>query len=54
MVAVLNLVLLIVAAVCFGFAAISPGVDKLKMIAFGLFAWALAVLVPAAVAFGGK
>ena len=43
----LNLILLIVAAVCFGLAAANVAVGRVNLVALGLLAWVLTVLIPA-------
>jgi len=43
-----NFILLLIAAVCFGLAAFSVSVHpKLNLVALGLLAWVLTVLIPA-------
>jgi hypothetical protein len=42
----LELVLLIIAAVCFGMAAFNVAVVRLNLVAAGLLAWVLAELLP--------
>jgi len=42
----LTLVLLIVAAVCFGMAAFGVALNKVNLLALGLLAWVLAELLP--------
>lgn len=44
----LTLILLIVAAVCFALAAFAVVVGKVNLIALGLLAWVLTVLIPKA------
>ena len=43
----LTLILLVVAAVCFGLAAFGVAVGRVNLVALGLLAWVLTVLVPA-------
>lgn len=40
-----SIILLIVAAVCFALAAIGIAVDRLNLVAAGLFAWVLSQLI---------
>jgi hypothetical protein len=42
----LTLILLLVAAVCFGLAAFGVVVGKVNLVALGLLAWVLTLLVP--------
>ena len=41
----LTIVLLLIAAICFGLSAFGVA-DRTELIAFGLFAWVLTVLIP--------
>lgn|GEM_PF-4976029 len=50
----LALVPMVVAAVAFGFAAFAATTNQVKVIAIGLLAWALAILIPAASALRGS
>ena len=43
----LTLILLIIAAVCFGLSAANVTVGRVNLVALGLLAWVLTVLVPA-------
>jgi hypothetical protein len=41
----LDLILLVAAAVCFGLAAFGVSVSRINLVALGLFAWVLSVLL---------
>jgi len=43
----LTIILLIIAAACFGLAAFGAVVGKVNLVALGLLAWVLTVLIPA-------
>lgn len=42
----LDIVLLIIAAVCFAIAAFNVVIGRVNLVALGLLAWVLAVLIP--------
>lgn len=41
-----HIVLLVIAAVCFGLEAVGVASPRIKLLAFGLLCWVLAQLVP--------
>lgn len=43
----LNLILYLIAAVCFGLAAFGVNIGKIGLVALGLLAWVLTLLIPA-------
>ncbi len=44
---IIFLLLLVVAAVCFGLAAASAAVGRINLVALGLFAWVLVAVIKA-------